>query len=163
MSVVLLAIGLACVVAAIVGTRFTAFGMKTPILESKARQIGLAGIGAVALVAGVMMRSPPGSHTSSNANTLARERSKAPGSATNTPWSNEIGTLFADQHRCANLGRTDDAELAELELRFMLKDSLWVRGYSPKTQDNMSLRELETVSRDSGLAVGQRGSDQRCK
>jgi hypothetical protein len=159
MSVALLAIGLACVIAAIAGGRLT-----SPILQSKARRLGLAAIGAAALLVGAMMGGSSGSRESPNAKTLPKETSKPSGSGTNTAWAKDVGTLFADQHRCAELGRSNDAELAELELRSTLKDSLWVRGYSPKAQDNMRLGELETLSRSSGLAIGQHSvGEELCK
>jgi hypothetical protein len=43
----LLTVGIACIVAAIVGGGFEAFGIKIPLLNSKGRQVALAALGAV--------------------------------------------------------------------------------------------------------------------
>jgi hypothetical protein len=148
MSALLLIIGVACIVAAIFGDRLKVSGIDTRFLQSKAWQRGLAGVGAAALLLGIVMRSSPANYR--------RAESSQPGIS--NAWAKEVGALFADQRRCSELGRRNDAELAELEVRSTVKESLWVRGHSPKAQDNMPLRELETLSRSSGLAIGQGGA-----
>jgi hypothetical protein len=145
MSAILLLIGVACIAAAIFGPRLRVRGNEIPFLQSRAGQLGLGGIGALALLLGLLLPS----------RSASRDGVRASNAGTSTAWANEVGGLFADQRRCSALGRKDDADLVELEVRSTVKESLWVRGHSPQTQDNMALGELESLSRSSGLASGQ--------
>ena len=54
MIATLLTTGLACLIAAIVGGRLEALGLKIPILQSRKRQALLAGLGVILLIAASM-------------------------------------------------------------------------------------------------------------
>lgn len=54
MSLTLLSTGIACIIAAIVGGGLKAFGIEIPVLNSRLRQLALAGFGILLAIAALL-------------------------------------------------------------------------------------------------------------
>lgn len=59
METILLSAGIACLIAAVVGGGLKAFGIEIPMLQSLARQLLLAGLGAILVMVSFVTSSPP--------------------------------------------------------------------------------------------------------
>ena len=130
MNPTLLTTGLACVIAAIVGGGFKAFGIEVPVLASTRRQIVLASFGALLLLAAVAAAYAPGS-----------ERRVS-------PWRPQTGV--ATENRLANrAGLLDELQRNKTTIN-KLREGLSEQAVHYATQEEAISRQEKAIARGEG-------------
>ena len=150
-----LTVGIACLIAAIVGGGLKAFGIEIPLLKSVPRQLLLGGFGAVLLILSFVVmpakqnRTQPRDVYTPPHSVPTPSPGPEPAPVPHPPKF-EPGFLREQFEAYYAAGDPEINELIVLEIREKLMDLAVANGYSAEHINNANIRELGRIARKLG-------------